>query len=302
VDRGVDDVVAVERADGDELDVLDIEPGQELLELGADLEEPRLAPADEVHLVDRDDEVRNAQQRGDGGVPAALLDHAGAGIDEDDGEVGRRGARHHVARVLHVPGGVGDDELAARRREVAIGDVDGDALLALGAQAVGEVGEIDLAAAGDVGGALEGLELVLHERFGVVEEAADEGGLAVVDAAAGVEAENVHGGGHGNGFDHGGRVHGSEVAGFLAVFHRGLGGLVVGAGAAFGDARGGDLGDDVVHVVGGRFDHAGADDVADGADAHAELAHLLIGLGRDDGVVTGSHCPWRRTHGRWWVK
>src|SRR6187431_249100 len=53
----------------------------------------------------------------------------------------------------------------ARRGEVAVGDVDRDALLALGAEAVGEVGEVDLTAAGDVGGALEGFNLVLHERL-----------------------------------------------------------------------------------------------------------------------------------------
>jgi hypothetical protein len=40
------------------------------------------------------------------------------------------------------PGGVGDDELALGRGEVAVGHVDGDALLALGAQAVGEQREV----------------------------------------------------------------------------------------------------------------------------------------------------------------
>jgi hypothetical protein len=42
---------------------------------------------------------------------------------------------------------VGDDEPPPRRREVAVGDVDGDALLALGAQAVGQQREVDLAVA-----------------------------------------------------------------------------------------------------------------------------------------------------------
>ena len=67
-----------------------------------------------------------------------------AGIDEDDRQVGRRGAGHHVARVLLVPGRVGDDEVALRGREVAVGHVDRDALLALGLEAVREEGEIDL--------------------------------------------------------------------------------------------------------------------------------------------------------------
>ena len=44
------------------------------------------------------------------------------------------------------PGRVGDDELALVGREVAVRDVDGDALLALGLQAVGQQREVDLAA------------------------------------------------------------------------------------------------------------------------------------------------------------
>src|SRR6476469_6407277 len=73
-----------------------------------------------------------------------------------------------------------------------------------------------------------------------------------------------------------------EIAGFLAVFHRGLGGFVVGAGAALGDAGGGAFRDDVRHGGGGRLDAPGANDVTDGADADHELADLLLRLGRDE--------------------
>ena len=142
--------------------------------------------------------------------------------------------------------------LPARRGEIAVGDVNRDALLAFGAQAVGEVGEIDLAAAGDVGGAFERLELVFHQRLRIVEQPADERGLAVVHRAAGVEAEDFDGMMDGDGHDEAwnGCVTGErlEIAGLLAVFHGGFGGLVVGAGAALGHARGGDFGDDVVHA------------------------------------------------------
>ena len=89
-------------------------------------------------------EVRDAQQGRDEGVAVRLLEHALARVDEDDGEVRRGGPGDHVARVLHVAGGVRDDELALRRREVAVGDVDRDALLALGAEAVGQEREVDL--------------------------------------------------------------------------------------------------------------------------------------------------------------
>ncbi len=85
---------------------------------------------------------------------------------------------------------VRDDEFAARRGEVAVGDVDGDALFALGAEAVGEEREVDLAGGGGAF-ALDGLDLVFVDGLRVVEQAADEGGFAVVDGAGGGEAEEV---------------------------------------------------------------------------------------------------------------
>ena len=111
-------------------------------------------------------------------------------VDQDDGQVGGGRARHHVAGVLHVPGRVGDDELALRRGEVAVGHVDGDALLALGAEAVGQQREVRrVVAARAVLASLDGLELVLEDGLGIVEQPPDERAFAVVDAAGGREAE-----------------------------------------------------------------------------------------------------------------
>jgi hypothetical protein len=87
--------------------------------------------------------VADAEQRGDEAVAAGLGQHALARIDQDHGKVRGRGAGDHVARVLLVAGRVGDDELALLGGEEAVGDVDGDALLALGAQAVDEQREVD---------------------------------------------------------------------------------------------------------------------------------------------------------------
>ena len=86
-----------------------------LRELVADPLEDLLGVVDEVHLVDAQHQVRHLQQRGEERVPAALLDQPLAGVDEDQREVGRRGPGDHVAGVLDVPGGVGDDEVAPRR-------------------------------------------------------------------------------------------------------------------------------------------------------------------------------------------
>ena len=79
-------------------------------------------------------------------MPPRLGQHALARIDQQHREVGGRGAGDHVARILLVARRVGDDELALLAREEAVGDVDRDALLALGREPVDEQGEIDLLA------------------------------------------------------------------------------------------------------------------------------------------------------------
>ena len=80
------------------------------------------------------------------GMAEGLRQQALARIDQDHREVGVGGAGRHVAGILLVAGRVGDDERARRRREIAIGDVDGDALLALGFEAVDQQREIDVLA------------------------------------------------------------------------------------------------------------------------------------------------------------
>ena len=88
---------------------------------------------------------------------------------------------------------VGNDELALLGGEETVGDIDGDALLALGLQAVNQEGEIDLLAdrAVFLGIAFQRSQLVLEDQLGVVEQAADQGRFAVVDGAAGQKAQLV---------------------------------------------------------------------------------------------------------------
>ncbi len=90
-----------------------------------------------------------------------------------------------------MAGGIRDDELAPGRREVAIGDIDRDALFALGAQAIGKKREVDEAAAAAGGSFRDAGKLVLVNTFGIVEQTADERALAIVDRAGGREAQNA---------------------------------------------------------------------------------------------------------------
>ena len=93
--------------------------------------EAALLEPDEVHLVDREHDLPDPEQRTYKGVPLGLRHHAFARIDQDHRELGGRSAGRHISRVLFVPWCVGDDKGALRRRKEPIGDVDRDALLPL---------------------------------------------------------------------------------------------------------------------------------------------------------------------------
>ena len=97
----------------------------------------------------------------------------------------------HVAGILLVPRRVGDDELAAVAGEEAVGDVDRDALLALGGEAIDQQCEVELAAARAeaLAVAFERAELVREQAFGIVQQATNQRGFAVIHRAASDEAQ-----------------------------------------------------------------------------------------------------------------
>ena len=183
-------IVALERRDRNAGDRLEAERRGEAPEVLGDRVEARLIEIDEVHLVDGKRELADAEQRDDAGMPPRLREHASAGIDQEHGEVAVRSAGRHVARVLHMARRIGDDEFAARRREIAIGNVDGDLLLALGLEAVDQEREVELAvAARALRVALGAFQLILVDLRRIEEQPADQRALAVIDAAAGEKAQ-----------------------------------------------------------------------------------------------------------------
>jgi hypothetical protein len=158
---------------------------------GADMRIRQRRVVHGVELVDRKHDGGHAQQVEQQRVAARLRQQRErsvapvqlGGIDEHHGGVGLRGGGDHVARVLLVPRRVADDELARLGGKVAPGHVDGDALLALGLQAVGEQREVGRAAACDA------REVVLQHRAAVEQQAPDQRAFAVIDRAAGDEAQ-----------------------------------------------------------------------------------------------------------------
>ena len=187
-------VVAVQCRDRDGGDVVNVEPGRKGVELVANPVVALLIPVDEVHLVDRQHDVLHPEQRGQEGVPPGLLQQSVTGVDEHDHQLRGGGAGDHVAGVLQVPRGVGDDEFSLGGAEVAVGDVDGDALLTLGTQSVGHQSKVGVFVAAFAGGAFDGRKLILHHGLGVIQQPADQGGLAVVDRTRGGQSKQRSGG------------------------------------------------------------------------------------------------------------
>src|SRR5476649_268323 len=115
-------------------------------------------------------------------MAAGLGQHALARVDQDDGKIGVGSAGRHVAGVLLMAGRVGDDELALVGGEEAVGDVDGDALFALGLQPVDQKSEVDVAAGRAVflGVLFQRRQMILEQKLGIVKQPADQRGFAVI--------------------------------------------------------------------------------------------------------------------------
>ena len=148
---------------------------------------------DQVELVDREHDMPDAEQGADQGMSPGLGQDALARVDQQHRQIGGRGAARHVARVLLVPGAVGDNERAPRGRKKPIGDIDGDALLAFVLQPIEQQREIDILAGRAKAPRLlfQRGELVAHDQVGIVEQAPDQRRFAVIDRAAGKKAQKA---------------------------------------------------------------------------------------------------------------
>jgi hypothetical protein len=184
-------VVAVARADRDRGHRKRSQLAQQRVEVRDDLAEHHLIEADEVHLVHCQDHLADAQQRGDRRVSPRLHQQALARIDQQHRDVRARCAGHHVACVLLVSWGVGEDEAATRCLEEAICDVDGDALIALGRQTIDQQCIVDAALH-----SAEAFAVPIQRRHHIIgdgaafeQQPADQRGLAIIDRAAGQYAQ-----------------------------------------------------------------------------------------------------------------
>ena len=90
-----------------------------------------------------------------------------------------------------MPRGVGDNKFALLGREVAVGDIDGNPLLALGLQTVNQQRQIEFFALRTVTFAviMQRGELIFVNLTGIVQKPANQRTFTVIDAAAGQKAQ-----------------------------------------------------------------------------------------------------------------
>ena len=139
-----------------------------------------LVIADEVHLVDGDDGLLDAEKREQKGVAVRLLAHALAGVDQEKGRLARPRPRHHVLEELALARRVDEEIFAPAELQADVAHVDGDTLVALGLESVGHEGPFEGHAAA-LAHRLDRLDLALGKGTRLVEEAAHEGRFAVID-------------------------------------------------------------------------------------------------------------------------
>lgn len=92
-----------------------------------------------------------------------------------------------------MPWRVSDDELSPVGREIPVRNVDGDSLLALGSEPVEQERQVQLVAlcADPPRVRVERGQLVLEDETGLIQQPPNQRALAVVDAAACDEAEQL---------------------------------------------------------------------------------------------------------------
>ena len=176
------DAVAIARGNRNDRRRRDAETDEMRRNLVADLLETRGREIDAVHLVDDDGDLLDAEQMQEIAVAAGLVAYAFERVDDQHRAIGLRGAGDHVAQELGVAGRVDQHDVARSGAEADLRGVDGDALVALGLQCIEQERPFERHAAPCAHG-FQHFELALGQAAGLVQKAADQGRLAVIDMA-----------------------------------------------------------------------------------------------------------------------
>ena len=125
-------------------------------------------------------------------MPVRLSEQSLARVDQQHCELRRRGRGRHIARVLLMPRRVSHDKMAPPGGKITIGDIDRYALLALGLQSIDQQREIKFASRRGTEArrvSAERRQLVLVKQTAIKQQSPDQGRFAVIDRAAGQQAQ-----------------------------------------------------------------------------------------------------------------
>ncbi len=124
-------------------------------------------------------------------MPAGLVEQPVARVDQQDRQIGGRRAGRHVARVLLMSGRIRQDEPPPWRFEETICDVDRHTLFAFRLESIDQQRVIDTPFDGAKANrvTLQRQHHVVGDGAALEQQPADQGRFAVIDAAAGQDAQ-----------------------------------------------------------------------------------------------------------------
>ena len=143
---------------------------------------------DQVHLVDGDHHLPDAEQAQEVTVPAALFAHAFIGGDQQHRAIRAGRAADHILEKFLVTRRVDNDVGPLLRLELDLRGVDGDVLRLLLQKSIQKERILELHPFLATS-RLDLLDFPLGQRMGVVKDAPDQGGLAVIDVPDKHDAE-----------------------------------------------------------------------------------------------------------------
>ena len=124
----VSDIASLSTGDGYERRRPDVHLGEELTVFQHDTVERGPVVAHEIHLVDEDGDLPDAEHGQHVAVPPRVLPHSLVGVDDQQGGLRARRARDHVLEKLNVAWSVDDDVVTLGGLEEHPGGIDGDPL------------------------------------------------------------------------------------------------------------------------------------------------------------------------------
>ena len=149
-----------------------VQPFQKVFHIIGYLTEYVLGVTNQIHLVDDDIDLANAQQAQHVTMPPGLLLHTLLCIDDKHGCIGIRCTGNHIFEEFLMPWCIDDDVFTLSRRELDLRRVDGNALLLLFLEGIQQI-RILKRLSRLFGNAPDLVYSSFRQRLRIIEQAAD---------------------------------------------------------------------------------------------------------------------------------